>query len=143
MENFNSRLLSLMIKENISNAELARKLDMSAGRISDYLNNIGIARINNVLKFANFFHCTLDYMIGNSNEFVFVNYMRTFNKDKFLYRFKEILKEKQVGYNAFCRRIGISLSCAYKWRKGQVPDLNIIQKIANNLLVSTDYLLDL
>ncbi len=55
MENFNSRLLSLMIKENISNAELGRKVDMSAGRISDYLNNVEIARINNLLKLVNFF----------------------------------------------------------------------------------------
>ena len=43
-----------MMKDNISNADLARKIDMSAGRISDYLNNVGIARINNVLKFVNF-----------------------------------------------------------------------------------------
>ena len=60
-----------MIKENISNAELGRKVDMSAGRISDYLNNVEIAR------------------------------------------FQELLKAKHIGYNEFCRRINISLSCAY------------------------------
>ena len=143
MENFNSRLLSLLMKENISNAELARKIDMSAGRISDYLNNVGIARINNVLKFVNFFHCSVDYILGVKNEYVFVDYERVYNKDKFVKRFQDLLKAKHIGYNEFCRRVGISLSCAYKWRKGQVPDINIIQKIARNLQVSTDYLLDL
>ena len=125
---------------------------MSAGRISDYLNNVGIARINNVLKFVNFFHCSVDYILGVKNEYVFVDvkneyvfvdYERVYNKDKFVKRFQELLKAKHIGYNEFCRRVGISLSCAYKWRKGQVPDINIIQKIARNLQVSTDYLLAL
>lgn len=143
MENFNSRLLSLMMKENISNAELARKIAMSAGRINDYLNNVEIARINNVLKFVNFFYCSVDYILGIKSEYIFVDYERVYNKDKFVKRFQDLLKAKHIGYNEFCRRVSISLSCAYKWRKGQVPDINIIQKIARNLQVSTDYLLDL
>lgn len=113
MENFNSRLLSLMIKENISNAELGRKVDMSAGRISDYLNNVEIARINNLLKLVNFFHCSVDYILGRKNEYVFIDYERVYDKDKFIKRFQELLKAKHIGYNEFCRRINISLSCAY------------------------------
>lgn len=89
------------IKENISNAELGRKVDMSAGRISDYLNNVEIARINNLLKLVNFFHCSVDYILGRKNEYIFIDYERVYDKDKFIKGFKSYWKQNILGIMNF------------------------------------------
>lgn len=59
----------------------------------------------------------------------------------FAIRLNDLLKEKEIDQDKFADDIGISSGCLSNYRKGiREPSLTVLEKIANKLEVSSDYL---
>lgn len=61
----------------------------------------------------------------------------------FIEKLEIILKEKHLTMNKLAKAIGYSQSATSQWKKGRMPQIDILQKICKYLDVSADYLLDL
>lgn len=61
----------------------------------------------------------------------------------FVEKLEIILKEKHLTMNKLAKAIGYSQSATSQWKKGRMPQIDILQKICKYLDVSADYLLDL
>jgi len=55
-----------MDKNGVKQVDLVRGLGISSGLISEYLNNLKDPGIKNVIKIANHFNCSIDWLVGNS-----------------------------------------------------------------------------
>lgn len=68
MANFQTRLKELRIRENLSQIELSKKLNISNVTLSQYENGVRRPDLNTVSEFADFFNVTTDYLLGRSSK---------------------------------------------------------------------------
>lgn len=61
----------------------------------------------------------------------------------FIEKLEQILKERHLTMNKLAKEIEYSQSATSQWKKGRMPQIDILQKICKYLNVSADYLLDL
>ena len=61
----------------------------------------------------------------------------------FIEKLEIVLKEKNITKNKLAKAIDYSQSATSQWKKGRVPQIDVLQKICQYLHVSADYLLDL
>lgn len=77
MNVFNENLKKLLDVNKISIRELAKKTDIPYTTIQSYLKNDTLPNVENAFKIAQFFYCSMEFLLGyesNSNN-VFSNYV--------------------------------------------------------------------
>lgn len=67
MANFQTRLRELRIRENLSQVELSKKLNISNVTLSQYENGVRKPDISTISEFADYFDVTTDYLLGRSS----------------------------------------------------------------------------
>jgi PAS domain S-box-containing protein len=67
MTEFGSRLKSLRKEINLSQAELANKFGYSRSTIANYEQNVRLPSIKILVKMADYFDVSVDYLLGRSN----------------------------------------------------------------------------
>jgi XRE family transcriptional regulator len=67
MSNFQTRLRELRLRNNLSQLELSKKLNISNVTLSQYENGVRRPDINTISDFADFFGVTADYLLGRSS----------------------------------------------------------------------------
>lgn len=64
MVDFGNRLKTLRLKENMSQAQLAQKLDLTKSVISAYETGIRLPSYDVLIHIARIFNVTTDYLLG-------------------------------------------------------------------------------
>ncbi|MGF0096419.1 helix-turn-helix domain-containing protein [Peptoniphilus sp. SGI.035] len=67
MGNFQTRLRELRMKNNLSQLELSKILNISNVTLSQYENGVRKPDINTISEFADYFNVTTDYLLGRSS----------------------------------------------------------------------------
>lgn len=68
MASFHQRLRELRKEKGVSLDEIANSIDgVAKGSLSRYENKKSEPGINTAIKLANYFNCSLDYLLGRSN----------------------------------------------------------------------------
>lgn len=67
MSNFQTRLRELRLRNNLSQLELSKKLNISNVTLSQYENGVRRPDISTISDFADFFGVTSDYLLGRSS----------------------------------------------------------------------------
>lgn len=62
-------LKELRKEQNLTQFELANKLNIGQATIAGYENNTREPRINSLIAYANFFECSLDFLVGREDDF--------------------------------------------------------------------------
>lgn len=138
---FNKRLFSLLVEDEINNATLSKNTGIATSRISNFYNGKDMPNLNNALVLANYFRCSFDYLFGIIDERDYVAKIREYNKDIFLTRLNFLLDCKNISKRQLCREIDIDKSCIFNWKNNQKPKPSNLLKIAKYLNCSMDYLL--
>ncbi len=71
MEKFNDRLKQLREEVDISMNELAKSIGVSNAAICKWEQGIAEPKVTYLIKLSEYFDCTIDYLIGKTNEFQF------------------------------------------------------------------------
>ena len=91
---FSEQLNGLRIESNLSRVQLAEKLNVSVRLISYWENGQRECDFDMLIKIAEFFECSLDYLFGltdiNKN-----NALCGYNHEKFLERYLKVLEENE------------------------------------------------
>jgi transcriptional regulator with XRE-family HTH domain len=61
----------------------------------------------------------------------------------FIEKLEKILEERKISMNKLAKEINYSQSATSQWKKGRLPQIDILKKICEYLNISADYLLDL
>lgn len=73
---FSNKLKSLVIDKGVSQETLAKIFNTTQQTISRWLNGVNEPDYETLIKLADFFNCSTDYLLGKENDYG----VKTFNK---------------------------------------------------------------
>ena len=96
-------------------------------------------QITSLIKVANYFHCSLDYLVGlSTTEF---DYAPLTDKINFTARYTELKKEtglKDAKISGLCQ---VSPSTVYSWNNGTIPSLETIVDLCKIFDCTFEYII--
>ncbi len=132
-------LKELMLINDLTEKTLAEQTGIPIACISVYVRGLQLPYIDTLLKLADYFKCSVDYLLGLTDNFCKKDYNYS---STFLQRFNELLVTnncttyKKFGINE------ISKSSFYDWKRGKsLPTLENLVKLAQRFNRSIDYIL--
>lgn len=136
MNEFQERLQELLIENDLSRLQLAKTIGVSSTTINGYFNNNYYPQIDIAIKMARFFHCSLDYLFGLSDDEKVLNK----NDKSFIENFDNLLKENNLPIARALREMKMGEYNYYRWKAGKFPKTTNLLDIAKYFDVSIDYL---
>ena len=133
------RLKDLMREYNLNPYELADKMNnVSFATIYDWLNEDCYPKLNNLIDLANIFECSIEYLIGRSEEIGNTTYKQP---EPWKIQFRKILKQNNLTVYRLDKENIISASSVAGWlyRNNEIGLKNLI-KLADYLQVDIDTL---
>ena len=67
--NIGDTLKNLRKEQNLTQSQLAQELNIGQATIAGYENNSREPRIINLIAYANYFQCSVDFLIGREDDF--------------------------------------------------------------------------
>lgn len=95
----------LRIENNLSQAQLAIKLNVSQTAVAKWERGASEATENNIVKIANFFNVTTDYLLGLENDFGINTHVIPYKKQK-----------HQTQEDVEMQKFWEALNLEYKWK---------------------------
>ena len=139
MYSVKENLEELMSNHNLTLTKLSVELGIAYKTISNYINGKYLPGLNTAIKIANYFHCSINYLVGLSDCEEYGNY--TDMDNLFLSRYEELLKINKVTHYKVTKNLGLNINISRKWRAGTTPSLAVLTKLANYFGASIDYLI--
>lgn len=129
----------LMTENDLTLANLSRETKIEYKTLANYAQGIFAPNLNNALKLANYFNCSLDYLVGlidHEEKCKFSSADLEFYK-----HYKTFLNKNNITHYKLTKDTGINVNDNSKWKKGSIPTLINLIKIAEYLGVSIDSLI--
>ena len=138
VEKFQLTLTELMEQKGIGICELAKELNTSRFVIHKWLTEAKDMRIKALIKIADYFRCSIDYLCGRTD-----SYLEFVPKElpKFSDRLKYVLVESNKSSYRMFKDTRIAPSQLHQWTYNTHPMLNNLEIMAKYLCVSIDYLI--
>lgn len=139
LSKFSERLSELMFDAHYNGLTLSQKLGCGYNTIYRYLQCQRTPTVEMVVTLADFFNCTVDYLLGLEES----SLIDKFDKcPPFQERFAKLLEESDITQYKLEKKTNISHSTMGYWKNGQKkPTIDNIIKIATALDCSTDFVL--
>lgn len=145
IEVFANRLTALMKDEDLSQRALSIKAEVERKSIKNWISGRFYPRYVSLIKLANYFKVSIDYLIGTTDE----NYDEYFSKYPitevhgiFVSRLKELMKDKSMTFYELSKKLDLGQSSISKWiNLESMPETTILLGISKLFDCSVDYLL--
>ena len=128
------------MQAGLTPSDFAKSIGCGKGTVSRYLSEQKIPAVDLLIRMADFFECSTDYLLGRETE----KYHRVFVKPcpTFQQRLPMLCKELKISKYRLQKQTGIAESAIYDWQKGKSsPRLENIIKIADTFNCSVDFVL--
>lgn len=138
-EAFQKRMLAAIEEKDLSKKDFA----LSAGVNKDVIIRATVygilPSVKTLVKIADFLQCSLNYLLGEEEQTLFVPSQAGEN---FYVRLKGLAEERQMKLSALSRFMSFAPNSVYEWiRTKSLPSLDYLLEIADFFDVSMDYLL--
>ncbi len=139
IEKFSERLEDLIRDKGMDNKTFAREVGVPESCISYFINSLRMPTITTLVKIADYFNCSADYVLGITEN--------TNSSFKVCPPFSERLQYliefyKYPSPKSFRKDLNLAKSRFNEWLKGaRVPSLDNIIKISEGLECSVDFVL--
>lgn len=139
LSNFAESLTELLAEAELTPSAFADAIGCGRGTISRYLHGQKMPRIELLVRIADFFVCSVDYVLGRETE----KYPRVFTPcPSFQKRLPALCAELGITKYKLQKATGIAESAIYNWQRGEgTPTLENVIKIANAFNCSVDFVL--
>lgn len=135
---FKDRYVSLMKEQGLTFEDVANHLNRKVLTVTDWSAGKHMPQMKDVFELSNLFKCSIDYLIGRTDEY---KKLKPKKMPEVSERLSKVFVEngtsryKLVKYNALTRGAEFKIFC-----KKSDPKVRTIEKIANYMGVSVDYL---
>ena len=139
LSNFAESLSELITETKLNPSEFADKIGCGKGTISRYLSGNKMPAVSLLIRMADFFNCSTDYLLGRETE----KYNYTFQPvPSFQTRLPKLCEELKINKYQLQKQTGITESSIYDWQRGKTsPRLDNLIKIADTFDCSIDFIL--
>ena len=145
LTDLSKRLKSLMESEKISRRALAIKTQNQRKSILNWLEGHYYPRYDALIRLADFFKVSCDYLLGESNAYDLANDNECLIEEVpniFRERLKDYLATEQISMYQLAKRLNIEQSTLSKWMNcGSMPEVAILIRLSKEMDESVDYLL--
>lgn len=132
------RLTELMFENSVSNKKLAEDMGVHVTTIQRWKRDATSLFLSDLLKLANYFHCSLDFLVGKSEKFL--DY--TPNEcPPFYEQFRKIIEEHGTSRYRMDKETKFKDSYFTKWSKGADPHVFSLIELADYFNISIDVLI--
>ena len=136
---FQKRFKSILEDNEYSRNELIKLIPISQSTLSNALSYGIIPSIKTLIKIADFFNLSIDFLLGKSDE---ENFEKSASTSTFHQRFESLCIEKGVTHYKVAADCLFDKSCISKWfSKNFTPELEILELLCDYFKVSLDYIL--
>ncbi len=130
-------LKTLRESSKISQDKLSKIIGVSRSTVAMWETNSSQPDIDTLIKLANFFNVSLDYLLERTTEPL------PEKKEGMQMRAKDIRNELNISQADVAKHIGVSQQAYANYERGaRQPDIDTLIKLANFFNVSLDYLLE-
>lgn len=139
MSEFSERLSGLMFERGLNGKEFAKEVNISASCISEYLQGIHEPTLERLIKIANYFNCSTDFLLGREEEKANLTFKPCPPFSKQLEFLKEYFKcsAYQIYHNT-----NVSKSGYYEWKSGiRQPSIENVIRLAEHFECRVDFIL--
>ncbi len=139
LSKFSDILDSLMFEHELNKTQLAKETGINATTIGRYLHAVYTPTVENLVKIANFFNCSTDFLLGREEE----NYSQTFYPcPPFAEQLKVLKEHFKCPWWDFYRKSQISSSRFYDWKSGKrSPTLDCVIMLADSFCCTVDFII--
>lgn len=139
LSKFAERLEMLMFERGLNATTLSLEVGINHASISSYLNKESLPTYENLIKLADFFNCTSDFLLGLEND----NSSTIFYScPLFSEQLKVLKKEFACPWCHIYETAKVSSSRFYEWKNGKHnPTVEAIIKIAKAYHRSVDFII--
>lgn len=139
MSKFSETLKNLLDENNLSYKSFATDINISASRITDYVNGNKLPSVKNLIKIADYFKCSADFLLGRDYENPDKQYIAPvpfnerllFLKNFFNFTNKQIYGETEITKSRY-----------FDWLSGKrQPSVDNIIKLADLFDCSVDFVI--
>jgi len=136
---FYERLKDIMFEKNISVDFLANELSVDISSIYKWLRNTELPSMNNLIKIADYFSCSIDYLLGRSSISISVKYKKC---PPFNIHIQTFIKKQNITEYRICKDTKISRANFYTWKTAKhIPLPDSLIRLADYFDCSIDYLI--
>lgn len=137
---FGERLQQLRKSKKISQQQLADDLHINRGTYAHYEINKRQPDYDILIKIADYFHVSVDYLLGNQKPISALALSKT--TSVFGHMLQQLRKNKKSSQTVLSKELGVAQSTVGMWESGKrEPDYDTLIRIAKYFHVSVDYLL--
>ena len=137
--NFSETLKDLMIEHSKKLTVLAEDTKISYRSLRNYLNNVYNPSLINAIKLADYFKCSIDYLVGLTD----IRNNKTYSTPDMMFykRYRKLLIDRNKSHYRLTKDLNININDSRRWKSGSIPSLNTLIVIADYLGSSIDYLI--
>lgn len=136
---FIERLDELMQETKVSVKQLSMSIHIPASTISTWRTNKNLVYLPNIIKLADYFKCTVDFLIGRSDDssMPFI----PMPCPSFPQQLRKIMNETGWSRSRMDRETKFKDCYFCSWDKGKLPQILTLIELADLFDVSIDYLI--
>ncbi len=139
LSKFSEMLDSFMFEQELNITKLSQKTGIDATTIGRYLHARYTPTVENLVKIANHFNCSTDYLLGRETE----NLSHTFYPcPPFCEQLKVLKEHFNCPWWHFYKTTHVSSSRFYEWKNGKrTPSLDCVIMLADGFDCSVDFII--
>ena len=124
--------------EDITLNQFSERIDISSSSLYDWINLGRLPSINFIVKVADFFNLSVDYLLGLREDAHFLTSKTTAT---FIERINILRSKNGISKYKLAIKVNIGNSAVSKWDSGKYPKIETLIAIANCFSCSIDYLI--
>lgn len=135
----NEILSDLMFEQHLDITALSKLTGLQYKLLDNYVKGIYNPNLKNAIILADFFNCSIDYLLGIKDTETFHQY--TTPVYKFYERYLNLLKERKISHYKVSKDLSLNINNSRKWKEGKIPTLKTLILLSEYFAVSIDFLI--
>ncbi len=137
---FTEIFTELFLDTELTKTKFANAINIGHSKVQKYLNG-EIPSPKTMAKICDYFKCSMDYITGLTEEFSYSNMKSGYNISSFMPEYQKLLTRNAMNHYILSKKGLVNESSLSWWKKGHLPQFEVIYNIAYELGGSIDKLL--
>lgn len=139
LKNFVENLNDLILDNKTEIQDMIANSGISKSNIYAYIGGYYLPNATNLIKLADYFECSMDFLLGITDE---TKCIISKVRSNFIKRINLLITSNFSSVQAFLTKSKFSKSTYYSWlKRNSAPSIELVVQIAEFFGVSIDYLL--